>query len=254
MLMTREALTLVSPLPLPAEPAPELAAEIDEQAIRLDQADPEAILGWAADRFGSGLTMATAFGVEGCLILHFLSRVAPKIRVFNLDTGYQFAETLNVRDRIREKYGIDVELVQPSTTVAEYEAEHGGPLYRHRPDQCCYDRKVVPLRRAVAGYTAWISGIRAEETDQRSRGRVIQWDGKFGLTKINPLLNWNRKRVWSAVISWNVPYNSLHDRGYESIGCEPCTVPGVGREGRWGGMAKKECGLHVQEHEQGSGI
>ena len=113
---------------------------------------------------------------------------------------------------------------------------------------------MIPLRRAVSGYSAWISGIRADETAHRARGRVVQWDAKFGLVKVNPLIHWTRKKVWTAVIAWGVPYNELHDQGYDSIGCEPCTVPGEGREGRWGGQAKKECGLHVQEHEGGSGI
>ncbi|MFM7109977.1 MAG: phosphoadenosine phosphosulfate reductase family protein, partial [Planctomycetota bacterium] len=180
--MSMEA--LAQPGRRPNGPPPELAAEIADQAALLDHADPEAILSWAAGRFGAGLTIATAFGVEGCLILHFLAKIAPGTRVFNLDTGYQFAQTLRLRERIREKYGIEVEMVRPSTTVAEYETEHGGPLHRHRPDQCCHDRKVIPLRRAVAGYTAWISGIRAEETAHRARGKVVQWDAKFGLTKV----------------------------------------------------------------------
>src|SRR5262249_33733771 len=113
----------------------------------LAQETPQNILRWAADSFGPRLTMATAFGVEGCCIIHMLADVAPKTRVFNLDTGYQFPETLEVRERIKEKYGIEVEYVRPELTVAEYEAEHGGPLYEHRPDQCCFDRKVLPLRR-----------------------------------------------------------------------------------------------------------
>src|SRR6266567_3965085 len=113
---------------------------------------PQNILHWAAETFGEKLTMATAFGAEGCCLIHMLAEVAPWLRIFNLDTGYQFQETLDVRERIRQRYGIDVELVQPEMTVAGYEAEYGGPLYRIRPDQCCHDRKMVPLRRAVLGY------------------------------------------------------------------------------------------------------
>src|SRR5690349_5196316 len=131
-------------------------ASREEQIARanelLAEETPQNILRWAAEAFGPKLTMATAFGVEGCCILHMLAEVAPRTRVFNLDTGYQFAETYELRERIREKYGIAVEYVRPELTVAEYEVEHGGPLYEHRPDQCCYDRKVLPLRRAVAGY------------------------------------------------------------------------------------------------------
>ena len=104
------------------------------------------------DHFGHKLTMATAFGPEGCCLIHMLAEIDPTVRIFNLDTGYQFQETLDLRERIKERYGIAVEYVRPELTVAEYEEEHGGPLYGIRPDQCCYDRKVLPLRRAVVGY------------------------------------------------------------------------------------------------------
>jgi phosphoadenosine phosphosulfate reductase len=180
------------------------------------------------------------------------------VRIFNLDTGYQFRETLEVRERIKERYGIDVELVRPELTVAEYEAEHGGPLYVHRPDQCCHDRKVLPLRRAIAGYAAWISAIRRDQTTDRAQASVVQWDAKFNLVKVNPLLHWTKKDTWTFIFKNNVPYNPLHDQGYPSIGCWPCTqaiANGEGeRSGRWAGKTKKECGLHVIEHQGGSGI
>ena len=177
----------------------------------------------------------------------------------NLDTGYQFEETLRLRERIRARYGIEVEYVRAERTVAEYEAEHGGPLYRIRPDQCCHDRKVLPLRRAVAGYDAWVSAIRKDQTEHRSAAAVVQWDAKFGLHKVNPLLTWTRKDVWAFIVKHDVPYNPLHDRHYPSIGCWPCTravTDGEGeRAGRWSGTAKTECGLHVlPDQEQGSGI
>jgi phosphoadenosine phosphosulfate reductase len=225
---------------------------------KLADASPEAILRWAVDTFHPRLTMATAFGAEGCCLIHMLAEIEPGVRIFNLDTGYQFPETLALRQRIRERYGIDVELVQPEMTVEEYEAEHGGPLYRIRPDQCCHDRKMVPLRRAVVGYDAWVSAIRRDQTTDRAAAGVVQWDAKFNLVKVNPLLSWTRKDVWSFVLKNDVPYNPLHDRGYPSIGCWPCTRPvGEGedeRAGRWAGTAKKECGLHVIEVQGGSGI
>src|SRR5712671_7478326 len=115
---------------------------------RLTGASPWEILRWSVETFYPRLTMATAFGPEGCVILHMLAAIEPRVRVFNLETGYQFAETLELRDRIAERYGITVELVRPDTTVAEYEARQGGPLYMLNPDQCCHDRKLVPLRRA----------------------------------------------------------------------------------------------------------
>jgi len=234
----------------------------EEDYVRLNaqygDASPQTLLRWAVETFGTGLTMATAFGAEGCCIIHMLAEIDPSIRVFNLDTGYQFQETLDLRERIKERYGIAVEMVQPELTVREYEEEHGGPLYRIRPDQCCYDRKVLPLQRAVTGYTAWISSIRGDQTKERAVAAAIQWDPKFKLVKINPLLRWTKKDVWTFVVKHEVPYNELHDQGYPSIGCWPCTravQPGEDeRAGRWSGTVKKECGLHVIEHEQGSGI
>jgi phosphoadenosine phosphosulfate reductase len=224
----------------------------------LEGQSPKQILRWAVDTFHPHLTMATAFGAEGCCLIHMLAEIEPGVRIFNLDTGYQFAETLELRERIKERYGIAVEMIQPELTVAEYETEHGGPLYPHRPDQCCHDRKILPLRRAVVGYEAWVSAIRRDQTNDRAVADVVQWDAKFNLIKINPLLGWTKKDVWAFVLQHNVPYNPLHDQGYPSIGCRPCTRPvqnGEGeRAGRWAGTVKKECGLHVIEHEGGSGI
>jgi phosphoadenosine phosphosulfate reductase len=234
----------------------------DEQlavaSTELAAAPPQEVLRWAVERFGPKLTMATAFGAEGCCLIHMLAEIAPWLRVFNLETGYQFPETLQLRDRIKERYGIEVEFIYPEMTVAEYEAEHGGPLYRIRPDQCCHDRKMLPLRRAVVGFEAWVSAIRRDQTAHRAAAGVVGWDAKFGLVKVNPLLAWTRKDIWDFIVKNDVPYNPLHDRGYPSIGCWPCTQPvGAGedeRAGRWAGTAKKECGLHVIEVQDGGGI
>jgi phosphoadenosine phosphosulfate reductase len=235
--------------------SPEQIAQANEQ---LTNATPQEILRWAVDAFYPKLTMATAFGAEGCCLIHMLAEIRPDVRIFNLETGYQFQETLDLRERIKDRYGIEVEYVLPELTVAEYEEEHGGPLYRHRPDQCCYDRKIVPLRRAVVGYVAWISAIRRDQTSDRAIADVVGWDAKFDLVKVNPLLGWTKKDVWSFVLKHDIPYNPLHDEGFPSIGCWPCTqAVGAGedeRAGRWAGMKKKECGLHVIEVQGGSGI
>jgi phosphoadenosine phosphosulfate reductase len=232
--------------------------EVAAACSRLDRRSPEDILCWAVDNFFPRLTMATAFGPEGNCIIHMLAQIEPRVRIFNVDTGYQFPETLQLRDRLRERYGIEVELIRPELTVAEYEAEHGGPLYVHRPDQCCFDRKIQPLPGAVAGFDAWVTAIRKDQTKDRGMATVVQWDAKFQLVKINPLLHWTKKDVWSFVVKNDVPYNPLHDRGYPSIGCWPCTRAVANgdddRSGRWAGKIKKECGLHVIEHQGGSGI
>jgi phosphoadenosine phosphosulfate reductase len=230
------------------------AEELAEANALLMGATPHKVLQWAVERYFPRLTMATAFGAEGCVLLHLLAEIEPKVRVFNLDTGYQFAETLELRDRITERYGIEVELVGSETSVAEYEGRHHGPLYVSNSDQCCYDRKIVPLRRALVGYDAWITAIRADQSPHRATAQVVGCDPKFGLVKVNPLLTWSRRDVWAFVVTHRVPYNPLHDRGYASIGCWPCTRP-VGadedeRAGRWAGQAKTECGLHSLDSSQ----
>jgi len=226
----------------------------------LGNASPQEVLRWAVKQFHPKLLMATAFGAEGCCLIQMLSEIEPGVTFINLDTGYQFAETLALRETIKYRYGIEVELIRPDTTVVEYEAERGGPLYDLRPDQCCHDRKILPLRRALAAYDplAWISAIRKDQTTDRAVAGVVQWDAKFQLVKINPLLNWTKKEVWKYILAHDVPYNALHDRGYPSIGCWPCTnavgADGDERSGRWAGKKKKECGLHVIENKDGAGI
>jgi phosphoadenosine phosphosulfate reductase len=237
---------------------PFTAENVKDAGWSLEGKSPQAILRWAVAEFYPRLTMATAFGAEGCCLIHMLAEIEPNVRVFNLDTGYQFQETLDLRERLKHRYGIEVEYIRPELTVAEYEEEHGGPLYTIRPDQCCHDRKVLPLRRAVAGYDAWISAIRGDQTSHRAAAGVVQWDAKFSLVKVNPLLSWTKQDVWSFIMKHEVPYNPLHDQNYPSIGCRPCTRPITDgedeRAGRWSGTIKKECGLHVIEHQEGSGI
>jgi phosphoadenosine phosphosulfate reductase len=236
--------------------AEEIAAANDHLLMAL----PQEVLRWAVDRFHPRLLMATAFGAEGCCLIHMLAEIEPGVRMINIDTGYQFAETLELRERIKARYGIEVEYVRPELTVAEYEAEHGGPLYELRPDQCCHDRKILPLQRAVAAIDplAWVSAIRKDQTADRARADVVQWDAKFNLVKVNPLLNWTKKDVWAFVVKHDVPYNPLHDQDYPSIGCRPCTravrAGEDDRAGRWAGKVKKECGLHVIEVKDGGGI
>jgi phosphoadenosine phosphosulfate reductase len=232
--------------------------QIAQANQELEGQGPQAILRWGVQKFFPRLTMATAFGAEGNCIIHMLAEIERRVRIFNLETGYQFKETLDTRERIKERYNIEVEYVRPELTVEEYEAEHGGPLYNSFSDQCCHDRKSIPLRKAVIGYDAWISAIRKDQTKDRAKASVVQWDAKFSLVKINPLLSWTKKDVWNFIEKNDVPYNPLHDHGYPSVGCWPCTraiAEGEDdRAGRWYGTVKKECGLHVIEHQEGSGI
>jgi phosphoadenosine phosphosulfate reductase len=231
----------------------ELLRELSIANDRLESATPQEIIQYATNRFAPRLTMATAFGPEGCAILHILAEVAPATYVFNLDTGYQFEETLELRDRIAKRYGIEVDLVRPELSVDEYEEQHGGPVYRKNPDRCCFDRKISVLRKSIVGWDAWITAIRRDQSADRAQAPIVGWDKKFGLVKINPLANWTKSDVWNLITDHDVPYNPLHDQGYPSVGCRPCTRAVMfgedERAGRWSGTAKTECGLHSLEPE-----
>ena len=248
---------IVNPSPkgtfVPATATPELLEELRAYSDQLEGATPREIIAWAVAKYFPSLTMATAFGPEGCVILHYLAEIEPRTHVFNLETGYQFKETLELRDRIAQRYGIEVELKRPAITVEEYERQQGGPLYQINPDQCCFDRKVVVLRQAVVGMKAWMSGIRRDQSPDRANAPIVGWDKKFGLVKVSPLANWTKKDIWKAITDFDIPYNPLHDQGYTSIGCFPCTRAVLfgedERAGRWSGTAKTECGLHSIEKE-----
>ncbi len=224
--------------------------ELKVLSLSLEDKSPEEILRWAVATYGKTLTMATAFGAEGCVLLAMLAQIPnhQAVRVFNLETGYQFAETLALRETIRETYGITVEYVSAYETVAEMEKRFGGAIYGKNPDECCRIRKIEPLKHAVQGYSAWFSAIRRDQTPDRARTDIVQWDSKFNVVKISPLANWTKRDVWAYIRINEVPYNPLHDLGYPSVGCEPCTrrieAGADERSGRWSNFAKMECGLH----------
>ena len=232
----------------PLAPTEEFLAEIEEDSQKLESATPQEILQYAVERFAPKFTMATAFGPEGMTIIHMLSELAPETPIFNLETGYQFKETLELRERVKQKYGIEVEFKYPELSVAEYEAANGGPLYQSNPNQCCFDRKLKVLHKAAKGQHAWASAIRRDQSPDRAKAPIVGWDRKFQLVKVSPLANWSKKDVWGLINKEGIPYNPLHDQGYPSVGCFPCTrATQLGedeRAGRWSGFQKTECGLH----------
>ena len=224
-----------------------------EISTSLETKTPQEILRWAMDAYAPRLTMATAFGAEGCVLIDMISKLdasGKSVRLFNLDTGYQFPETLELREKIEAKYGLNVELVRAEETVEQMETRFGGPIYGTDPTECCRLRKIVPLKPALAGYDAWISAIRRDQTAVRANAGIVEWDKKFELVKVNPLANWTKKDVWTYIFANDVPYNPLHDQGFPSIGCAPCTravgINSDDRDGRWAGSAKTECGLHTK--------
>ncbi|MEK7468368.1 MAG: phosphoadenylyl-sulfate reductase [Planctomycetota bacterium] len=223
--------------------------EWTDASASLEGKSPEDILDWATARFSPKLTMATAMGAEGCCIVAMLAKIGRPVRIFNLDTDYQFEETLDTKKRLEEKYGLQIETVRAERTRAEIEAEFGPDLWKRDTNLCCRIRKVEPLRETVKGCDAWVSAIRRDQTPDRAQSAIVEWDARFQLVKVNPLLNWTWKNVWSYIHTNDVPYNPLHDSGYPSIGCWPCTkrvAPGADpRSGRWSGE-KTECGLHAR--------
>jgi phosphoadenosine phosphosulfate reductase len=210
---------------------------------------PEQLLDWAFDTFGHSVAISSAFGAEGMVLIDMASRVRKNFRLFTLDTEFLFPETYALIDQVEQKYGIKIERVLPLSSPEEQEAAHGAALWQRNPDQCCNLRKIEPLRRKLSELQAWITSIRRDQTADRARAGKVEWDQKFGLVKINPLADWNSTQVWQYIREREVPYNVLHDLNYPSIGCTHCTravQPGEDpRAGRWSGLAKTECGLHI---------
>jgi len=211
---------------------------------------PEQVLSWAFKRFGQDVAISSAFGVEGMVIIDMVSRIYPNFRLFTLDTEFLFPETYSLMDRVEQRYGVKIEKVYSLHSPEQQARTHGPALWSRNPDLCCELRKVEPLRRKLSEFRAWITSIRRDQTSFRASAEKIEWDPKFGLLKINPLVDWNSKQVWNYVHRYDVPYNPLHNQNYPSIGCTHCTrAIGAGedaRAGRWAGFAKTECGLHLQ--------
>jgi phosphoadenosine phosphosulfate reductase len=212
---------------------------------------PQHVLSWAFQTFGGNVAISSAFGAEGMVLIDMASRINKDFRLFTIDTEFLFPETYNLMDRIEEKYGIAIERVYSALSPEEQERVQGAALWSHNPDLCCNLRKVEPLRRKLGELSAWITSIRRDQTSVRSGAKRVEWDTKFGLVKINPIVDWTSKQVWRYIHDHDVPYNVLHDQNYPSIGCTHCTRavrPGEDpRAGRWPSFNKTECGLHIIE-------
>lgn len=231
--------------------------EIAELNVRFQSAGPEELLAWALSRYGSKVAFASSFGAEDVALIDLISKSAPGLRVFTLDTGRLNEETYEVMDRLRRRYGIRIESYFPDTARVEA-LERAKGFYSFRESiearkECCGIRKVEPLRRALTGLEAWITGLRRQQAVTRTALERAEIDGaNGGILKLNPLADWTQERLWSYIRSNSVPYNRLHDAGYPSIGCSPCTrAVAAGedmRAGRWWweNPEHKECGLHVK--------
>jgi phosphoadenosine phosphosulfate reductase len=209
----------------------------------LESLDASGVLEYMVERFHPRLAVACSFQKEASVVLDLLLRIAPDARVFTLDTHVLFPETYETWKRVEERYGIEIEVFQ-GPSLGRQAATHGDRLWERDPDECCRLRKLDPLNAALADVDAWISGVRREQSPLRTGTPKLAWDAKHERWKANPLADWTEADVWRHIVKNDVPYNPLHDRGYASIGCTHCTKPGDGREGRWAGTAKSECGLH----------
>ena len=213
----------------------------------LEAMSAEDILRWAYEEYGDRLCLTCSWQKQSSVLVHMVSELGLGVPVTELDTGLFFAETYETRERLVERYGL--KLIRPGImSVAEQHREAGPNLWERDPDRCCQIRKVEPLERALSEYDCWISGIRREQSLTRQDAQRVEWNERFDVWKVNPLVDWDAKRVDAYIHVNEIPYNPLHDAGYPSIGCIPCTRP-VSRDederaGRWADSDKIECGIH----------
>jgi phosphoadenosine phosphosulfate reductase len=200
----------------------------------LERATAQEVLAYGVDRFHPRLTMACSFQKEESVLFHMLTAITPDARAFTIDTGVLFPETLSTWKAFEDRFGIKLEVLDATSPGEPWTAE-----------RCCGAAKVAALELGLSDIDAWITGIRREQGPTRAGAPKIETDEKRGIYKLNPLADWTEKDLWRYIFEHDLPYHPLHDQGYASIGCAPCTQPGEGREGRWAGQDKTECGIHL---------
>ncbi|OKH69194.1 phosphoadenosine phosphosulfate reductase [Mycobacterium sp. SWH-M1] len=217
------------------------AAELGPHASAVD------LLRWTDENFAGDYIVAS--NMQDGVLVEMAAAVRPGVDVLFLDTGYHFVETIGTRDAVEAVYDVNVVNVRPEKTVAEQDALFGKNLFERNANECCRMRKVEPLSKALAGYSAWVTGIRRVEAPTRANAPLISWDKAFGLVKINPLAAWTDDEMQDYIDTHGILVNPLVDEGYPSIGCAPCTAKPIAgadpRSGRWAGQSKTECGLHA---------
>ncbi|MEA3210005.1 MAG: phosphoadenosine phosphosulfate reductase [Chthoniobacter sp.] len=235
------------------------AAEISPDEVRslaehFETASTAEILGWAWERFGARAAIGTSFQGAGLVMLDYAVKAGLPFPVFTLDTDLLFPETLETKRRLESFFEIQIESLHPDQTPEEQAAQLGPELWNRKPDLCCTLRKVMPLQRKLEDLAVWITGLRRQQSEGREKTRILElyhFDvlrDRY-ILKLNPMANWSREQIWAYLAEHQIPYNPLHDRGYRSIGCWPCTraiSEGVNeRAGRWTGFDKSECGIHT---------
>ncbi len=214
----------------------------------LEALEAEELIRWAEAEFGDRVCLSCSWQKQSSVLIHMVSELGLDLDVIELDTHLFFRETYETRERLLRRYGI--RLVRPDVlTVAEQHRREGPNLWERDPDRCCHIRKVEPLIEALGPYDAWISGIRRQQSPSRAGAKKVERSERYGVWKIQPLADWTEDDVWRYIVENDIPYNPLHDVGYRSIGCIPCTRPTTPdeeeRAGRWAGSDKLECGIHV---------
>ncbi|MBN1217509.1 MAG: phosphoadenylyl-sulfate reductase [Anaerolineae bacterium] len=216
---------------------------------QFENAPPADILRWARVTFGPKVVASSSFQTQSLPLLHLISQIYPEMPVIFLDTGFHFPETLAFRDELQAYLGLKIIIARPPVEKSHLIARYGEGLYRHDPDLCCYINKVEPMRRALIGFDAWISGVRRDQTAYRQELSVLETQ-RNGPLKIYPMLNWTREQIFEYIQQHQLPTHPLLAKGYRSIGCAPCTRPVLtgddDRAGRWPGSDKTECGLHFK--------
>ena len=229
-------------------------SEVKTLDLQFNQQSTEEVLAWAWQRFGARAAIGTSFQGAGLVMMHLAKRNNLSFPVFTLDTGLLFPETLELKKRLEDFFGLTIEALEPDLTVEEQADINGPELWKHNPDLCCTIRKVLPLRDKLTELDCWITGLRRQQSDTRAAIGIIElyaFDETSGqdIVKLNPMANWTRDAVWNYLHEHRIPYNPLHDLGYRSIGCQPCTRKTDGSEneraGRWTGFNKVECGIHT---------
>ena len=207
------------------------------------------VLKWAYQEYKDDIVYSCSFGAEGIVLIDLIYKVNKQAKIIFLDTGLHFPETYELIDKVKERYpSLEINMLKPKDSLDDQAKWYGDELWKHNPNLCCHMRKVVPLKEALSHVSAWISGLRRDQSPTRRNTQYFNKDEKFHKVKICPLIHWSWDDVMTYITLNNLPYNPLHDQGYPSIGCAPCTKPvtdtGNQRAGRWSGSTKTECGLH----------
>ena len=232
--------------------------QIQDFNNRFENSHPDEILFWGSETFGRKIVLGTGFGPSGVFLIHRLVTKSIPIKIFYLDTNLLFSETYKLRDELEDTFDISIERVSTKLSVDDQAQKHGDELWKSNPDKCCYLRKVLPLKNYLEDKNAWITGVRRSQSATRKQTEIIEWDPLNEVVKINPLAKWGNDDVWEYINNHKIPYNPLHNHGYPTIGCIPCTEPAETdepdeRNGRWKNLEKTECGIHLPTQNRRNG-